>query len=126
MTTKRFFKFSAVGSVNALLDFGIFSVLLYLFSVPVIFAHMVGFLVAVLNSYFMNKFWTFEGSDGHNSRVFEFTLFMITVISGLGLSTLFIWLIIPYMHPLLAKVATSIFCFIWNFIFSYYFVFKPD
>lgn len=82
--------------------------------------------MAVLNSYVMNKFWTFDGSDGHDNRIYEFMLFMLSVIIGLGVSTLIIWLLIPYLHPLIAKVATSIAVLVWNYFISYYFVFKPD
>ena len=126
MTHKRFLKFGIVGGVNTAIDFGVFSILLYMFSVPVLWAHVAGFLLAVLNSYVMNKYWTFDGTDGHDSRLFEFTLFMLTVVVGLGLSTLVIWALIPYIHPLLAKMATVIVSFGWNFTVSHYFVFRPD
>lgn len=63
---EQFGKFAAVGTLNALLDIAIINLLIFLTNIPKgpyysLFVAM-AFLVAATNSYFWNKFWTFQSS----------------------------------------------------------------
>ena len=123
---KRLIKFTVVGSINALIDFVVFAGLVYIFSISVVPSHIAGFTLAVINSYFMNKIWTFGGANGHKRRSIEFSIFVVTVSIGLVLSTILIWWLEPYIHPLLAKAITTLVVSIgWNFTMSHFAVFRP-
>lgn len=124
MTHKRFLKFCVVGGVNTGIDFGVFTALIYFFALSIIPAHIAGFSLAVLNSYLMNKFWTFGDSAGQGRPGKEMILFFVTAIIGLCLSTAVIWGLDPYFHPLMAKAGAIFVTLGWNFTISHFIVFR--
>jgi putative flippase GtrA len=79
----QFGRFAAVGFTNAAVDFGILNSLIFLTSIDQGFWFSVfkatSFFVALLNSYYFNKYWTFEaGRSGGGAR--EFTGFTGVVV----------------------------------------------
>lgn len=62
-------KFVLVGALNTFIDLGLFNLLIYSSGVAsgdaVIWFKAGAFIVAVINSYFWNKFWTFKAADTH-------------------------------------------------------------
>lgn len=81
----QFGKFAAVGFTNAAVDFGILNLLLALSGIAagITFSAFKGlsFIVAMLHSYFWNKFWVFEAGESHGGRS-EFVKFStVTVIA---------------------------------------------
>ena len=81
---KRFLKFSIVGVVNFLIDFSVLNLLSFVTGINKgIFAALfsaVSFLIANLNSYFLNKRWTFK-KNNKNSNYKPFF-----IISALGVA----------------------------------------
>jgi len=79
-------KFGAVGVLNTLVDWGVLNLLIFLTSVasgylyPVFKA--ISFVVALLNSYVWNKFWTFDRQEQQQKVGREFLQF--TIISLIG------------------------------------------
>ncbi len=63
----QFFYFGSVGVFNTLIDFAVFNSLIFLFGIGVGWSYIVfrsiSFLGAATNSYFMNKYITFQSSD---------------------------------------------------------------
>lgn len=80
---KRFAKFIIVGSVNFLIDFSILNILSFATNINKgIFAagfSAVSFLIANINSYRLNKNWTFKSSN-KNSR---YRIFFIISAAGI-------------------------------------------
>lgn len=62
----RFLKFTVVGGLGALVDFGTFNLLISLFGVPPILANMVSFSAAVTSNFTWNRYWTYPDSRGKN------------------------------------------------------------
>ena len=77
-------KFGIIGGVNTLLDLSILNFLIYIsgIAVGIHFSVFKGisFIIAVTNSYFWNKFWTFRSIDG--VRTVEFFKFFIVNVVG--------------------------------------------
>jgi putative flippase GtrA len=133
-------KFVIVGIVNTLIDFGVLNLLMYLTNITSGIGYAafkgISFLVAVTNSYFMNKFWTFK-STGQERKGKEFLQFfavscvgfainvgvaslVVNVISksfpGLGFSAKF-WANIGALAATFCAMA-------WNFVGYKFIVFK--
>jgi putative flippase GtrA len=80
----QFAKFSAVGTLNSFIDFGVLNLLIFLFSIKSglwfsIFK-TISFLCATTNSYFWNKYWTFESQE--KPKVSEAVKFYTIAIIG--------------------------------------------
>ena len=73
-------KFAAVGSLNTFLDLGIVNLLILLTSVAAGWTFSLfkaaGFLLAATNSYFWNKFWTFQSRTPADWREYSFLVFL--------------------------------------------------
>jgi putative flippase GtrA len=131
----QFAKFAAVGSLNSFMDLGIFNLETALYGgIPgaEIFAAFkaVSFLVATTNSFFWNKYWTFEA--GGSVRAGEAAKFygiaiagaflnvgMATFVKGLAPSALPINFWVNIVAPI-AGIFTVLF---WNFMGYKFFVF---
>lgn len=120
---KQLIKFSLVGVVNTAIDFVVFTLLTLTGLVPVL-CNIISYSCGVINSYFLNRGWTFE-KKGKNS-ISEFMKFVIVNLLSLGASTLVLYLlndtysINVYLSKLMATFASLVI----NFLGSKFVVFK--
>jgi putative flippase GtrA len=79
----KFIRFALVGVVNTLIDLGILNLLIFIFGVvqPLSFSIFKGisFVCALVNSYFMNKNFTFESKENSPKT---FSLFVFYSLIG--------------------------------------------
>jgi len=134
----QFAKFGAVGALNSFIDFGILNLLIFLFSIGSglwfsIFK-AISFLCATTNSYFWNKYWTFESSN--KPKVSEAAKFYTIAIIGGFLnvsiaSFIFSGINRPEYIPVnlwanVAALGGILSAFIWNFLGYKFVVFKKE
>jgi len=132
----RFGKFVAVGLMNTAADFGI---LFFLASYSAVYY---GFLVggynaiavsiAMINSYFWNKYWVFERSGTKNK--YEFLQFVSVTVVGLLINSGIVYYITTFVEAsagstpdewlLVSKILATIVSLFWNFIGYKIFVFR--
>lgn len=122
---KKAFKFLVAGGTAALVEYGVFLVLmLWLagFQPAVIVAQVVSFSTGLFISFFMNKYWSFQSSG---STRHEFARYLLLAVINLALSTLILWFFIQPlgMLPGLAKFFVMAMVACWNFILFQKFVF---
>jgi putative flippase GtrA len=86
----RFVKFAATGVLNTAVDFAAFVVLSYL-GVQVYTAQIISYAAGMLNSYAVNRSWTFRSQEGFFSPVM--LRFIAANLSLLALSLAVIWLV---------------------------------
>lgn len=130
-------RFVAVGLVNTAIDFGILNLLSFTTGVysggGLIALNSIAFLVAVANSYFMNKYWTFGAQDG--AKTVEVYKFLSISLIGLGINSSFVYGITTFIAPPLPQIGPAIWenlakavatgvSLIWNFTGYKFFVFK--
>ena len=88
-TIYQFIRFVIVGGINTILDLAVLNLLVYIFAVtnPFIFSVCKGisFMVAVTNSYFMNKYFTFAKKETINK---DYYLFILISVVGLVINIL--------------------------------------
>jgi putative flippase GtrA len=80
----QFAKFAAVGTLNTFIDFGVLNLEIFLFSVSsgILYSVFKGisFLAATTNSFFWNKYWTFNSKTPANPK--ETLKFYVVAIVG--------------------------------------------
>jgi putative flippase GtrA len=84
---KRFIKFGLVGAFGALIDFGVFNVLIHLIKFRPINASIISFICAVISNFLLNRFWTYPDSRTKRFRR-QFLQFSMVSIVGLGIRSL--------------------------------------
>jgi len=133
----QFAKFIIVGSLNFLIDMGILNFLIFYTGIsagmPQSAFKGFSFIVAVLNSYIWNKFWTFSRSKSYSVRK-EFIQFLIVSIIGFLLNLGVDYVFVNMIHPFRALPAKSwaqfsamiaaIVALFWNFIGYKFIVFQ--
>ncbi len=145
-------KFIVIGVLNTLVDIGALAYMLYLAStsgypiassdvlftlfVPIAFFTLyksISFVVASVNSYFWNKYWTFGANDEKKTST-EFVQFFIVSFIGFIINVVASSLIFSFFHKiggltadqwaLIGAAVGSISGLAWNFIGYKFIVFK--
>jgi len=80
-TAKQVGKFGIVGIINTLVDLTILNVLNLVFGIHYAIANTISVSVAIVNSYILNKSWTFKDNDKHIIK--QFAIFFILSLIGL-------------------------------------------
>lgn len=133
---RRFAKFSIVGAVGAVIDFGVLNVLLY--ALPnilmwnllpqssingnLLFANTMSVSAAMLSNFVWNRLWTFPESRSRKKRK-QLPQFVLVNSIGLLLNNLIVVgvdaLLVPYidgpLRPNLAKAMAIGIVLFWNF-----------
>lgn len=129
-------KYGLVGVLNTLLDFSVLNLLSYIFSIysqsSLILINVFSFLAANLNSYFWNKYWTFQNQN--KKVVGELLKFFIVSVIGFLLNSAILWFFTTRIKPLfgfspqvwlnIVKLVATVVYIIWNFIGYKLIVFK--
>ncbi|MCX7667635.1 MAG: GtrA family protein [Atribacterota bacterium] len=84
-------KFGLVGIANTLIDFGIFVLLHGYLQVFYAFAQVISYSCGMANSYFLNKFWTFQSRRA--IQFHEVFKFVAVNLLSLGVSLLLLYLV---------------------------------
>lgn len=131
-------KFAAVGFLNTAIDFGILNGLSLLTGI----AHglvlggvnVPGFVVAMFNGYFWNKFWVFPNRNTGQGLFADFPKFLAVSIGGLLVNTIVVVAITGILGSLLgadeklvlnaAKLCATLASMIWNFVGYKFIVFR--
>jgi putative flippase GtrA len=101
--TGRFIRFAIVGSIGAVVDFGILNILANNGILTIVWASVVSFICAVFSNFTLNRYWTYPDS---RSKALSKQLgqFFVVSIIGLAIRTpLFAWL-----ESLFSKLAPGI------------------
>lgn len=130
-------KFVEIGVLNTFMDFGILNLLIWMTGITsgwkIALINTASFTCAVVNSYFWNKYWTFETREGKAER--QFLQFLIVSVIGWTLNTGIVFLGTTFISPIfgisgglwanLIKILATGASMVWNFIGYKFWVFKP-
>ncbi len=144
-------KFVVIGGMNTLVDIGFLALITSTFknfgiqSGDLIFAGLgiltfyslfkaTSFIIANVNSYYWNKFWTFSGSGSAQKTSAQFLQFFLVSLVGFFLNVLVASLVFRLFSPLsvlnsdqwglLGAMAGSLSGLVWNFLGYKFIVFK--
>jgi putative flippase GtrA len=80
----RFLKFMAVGTMGAVIDFGIANVLAHFFQVPLDIAGTISFICAIISNFTWNRYWTYpESRSRHLAQ--QLAMFFVVNVAGLAI-----------------------------------------
>jgi len=117
-------RFAVVGVTNTLVDVGVFTTLVASTAVSPIIANVAGYLAGIVNSYVLNRNWTFW--DARASAWWrQLAWFAGVNITALGLSTFVVWALAPVLGPLPAKLVSVAVTFAFSYTLSRTLVFRP-
>ncbi|MGG7618255.1 GtrA family protein [Bacillus coreaensis] len=119
----EFIKFSIVGAINTVVDFGVFSLLLTN-GCPILMSQIISYGCGTLNSFIMNRLWTFKENKGNEYS--EPLKYVVANVATLILVSVLILFLINLVHLpiLIAKVICTGFGMVINFISSKFWVFQ--
>ena len=124
---RQYLKFGIVGGVNTAIDFLILNILMFFTGITAGYGYImfksISFIAANINSYFLNKKWTFKSDSAANRR--EMVLFFTVSIIGLLINAGTASFIVTFIDPINgisptawanvgALVATAV-SLVWNF-----------
>ena len=120
----RFVRFSITGLLNTAVDFSLFMILSY-FGVWLLVAQAVGYTGGMLNSYLVNRSWTFGSREPIVGR--QLVRFVFSNLIQLVLSMFLLqWLVVDIgFSKLVGKVLTVGFIVTLSFFINRLWVFKP-
>jgi putative flippase GtrA len=107
-------RFAAVGVLNTAVDVGLFLLLVRALSVPTVVANSVSYSAGVLNSFLLNKYWTFGRVRQTHPFGRQLVLFISLNLVGLLISNA----VVTGLHrlgPGPAKLISIPIVFAWNF-----------
>ncbi len=132
-------KFAMVGIINTGIDLAVFNLLIYFTAIEkgheLALFKGIGFVAAFVNSYFFNKYWTFNaGSSGHQGK--EFIQYTVVTIVGFLLNVGITSGVANYVTPTfgfsqlawdsVAAIIATVFSLTWNFLGYRLIVFKKS
>lgn len=125
---KQFVKYAFVGVLNTITDFLVYVVLtraVYWFAHYYLVANMFSFVIAVTQSFFLNKFWTFQDKE-KNHASFQYIKFVFINFITLAVNQLIFYLLVDRLnvYDLFAKIVLIFSSVMINFALMKYWVFK--
>ena len=124
-TIKQFFKFGIVGVFNTLINLLVLYILTEFFGVYYLVSAFFAFIIAVTNSFILNKTWTFEEKVGHKvySRYFKF---IVISLIALIFNLILLYVLVEYFKIwyMLAQLIGVILNLIINFLGNKLWAFK--
>ncbi len=96
---KRFFRFLAVGTFGAVVDFGIANLLVRVFGAPYVLSGAISFICAIISNFIWNRYWTYPDS---RSKPILGQLAQFAIVSATGL--LIRLPILRFLEPLITKL----------------------
>lgn len=120
----RFVRFCVTGGLNTLVDFVVFFLLTSSLNWPVIPSQVLSYSAGILNSYCINRRWTFQTRNRFFSR--EMLLFIGVNLAVLGVSVLSVWALTSRigLGVLLSKLCTTALTMVLGFILNRLIVFR--
>ncbi len=129
-------RFAVVGFLNTAMDFGLLNLMIWFSAITsglyLAIFNALSFSATVINSFFWNKYWTFEKEGGAKGR--EFGAFVLVSLIGIGINTFIVFLGTSFFEaPFglsggawanLVKILATVVSMVWNFAGYKFVVFK--
>lgn len=124
---RQFIKFSFVGVGNTVIDFGVYFVLtrsFVFFASNYLLANFISFLMAVIFSFTLNKYWTFRA---HTRTIWaQYVRFIAVSVVALMIAQTLLYILVSVvsLHDLVAKAITTVVVVFWNFFLNKFWTFS--
>ncbi len=115
--------YGLIGGFCAALDFGVYMFLCHFEVLPYLWANLISTHVGIFTSFLLNRSYNFKVKDKTPQR---FLSFYIVGLTGLGLSSIMLWLMVDKMqwNELVCKLITIVVVALFQYILNKYITFK--
>jgi putative flippase GtrA len=120
---RRIVIFVGIGVINTAIDVFAFASLYGLVGLDVISSNVVAFLIAVTNSYAMNRLITFADRRGRRDTPSGLARFIMVALAAMSVSTAIVYLISMFAHPMIGKLIATVASTTINYTGCYWFAF---
>lgn len=112
----QLFRYILVGGVAFIVDFMFLFILTEFFGLYYLVSAAIAFILGLIVNYLMSISWVFN-KRSLDSRTFEFGIFAVIGVMGLGLNEFFIWFFTAELsfYYLISKFMAAILILFWNF-----------
>lgn len=93
---RQIIKFGLVGVLNTAIHYIVFLVLLRVAGAPLLLASAIGYVLASVNSFLVNRRWTFQVTGG--GHVSQYVRFMAVYVVALGLNLVSLQFLVVVLH----------------------------
>jgi dolichyl-phosphate beta-glucosyltransferase len=121
-----FIKYCIVGTTGTAIDLIALYIFVEYFSIPIIPAAALSFLLAVTNNFIFNKIWTFKNHSKNYRKLYIKFLLVSTVGLALTVSFMHLFANIFGIWYIFAKILTSLIVLTWNFLGNKFWTFKLE
>jgi len=112
---REFVKYSIVGGVGTVIDFGVLLLLVEIFGVAVLVANTISFVLAATNNYVLNNIWKFR--EKNKTLRTQYAKFLLVSIVALAINTVlmkvFVMLGMWYVSAKILIIGIVVF---WNYL----------
>jgi putative flippase GtrA len=124
-TRIQLFRYIFVGGAAFIIDFVSLFVLTDFFRVYYLISAAIAFILGLFANYILSLNWVFNKRTISN-RSFEFGIFALIGVVGLGLNEVFIWFLTQdlQLYYLFSKIAAAVIILFWNFFARKYMLFR--
>jgi len=121
----QFILFSLIGVLNTLIHYAIFIILFRVFDINYLVASGVGYFVGMVNSYFLNRRWTFISSNNIHP---EFTKFILVNVISMSTNLIVLKFSVTTMGliPEVGQIISIIFSISVNFFGNKFWTFNSS
>lgn len=115
-TLVQMFRYTFVGGVAFLIDFGSLFILTDFCGVYYLVSAAISFILGLIANYSLSISWVFNKRTLGNKKL-EFGVFALIGIVGLGLNEILIWVLTEdlQLYYLISKMVAAILILFWNF-----------
>lgn len=117
--------YGIIGGLCAALDFAAYSLLCYFEILPYLWANVLSIHFGIFSSFILNRQLNFRVKDKTPQR---FLSFYIVGLTGLGISTLLLWVLVDWAkwNEIVCKLVTIVFVALVQFILNKHITFKTN
>ena len=119
----KFLKFGLVGLSGVVVDFFVTWLCKEKLGINKYVANAIGFSLAVINNFLLNRYWTFE--DTMQPAAEQFLKFALIALVGLAINSFLLFVILKFIkiNFYVTKLLVIGLVFFWNFFMNYLFTF---
>lgn len=120
----QFIKFGLVGVLNTALHYTVFYILYSFVGLNYLLASAIGYAAGLINSYILNRNWTFKSHDIDRKREFARFAWVNLLSLGVNLAALKAFVAWGGLQPEVAQVLAILFSLVANFVGNRFWTFS--
>ena len=122
----KYFKYCLVGGAGAIIDFTLYSSIIYTINLNYLISNAFSFTFATIFVYYLQKNWTFQYFTNKNLRTFNRFLQIVIITYVLNNIILIISVELLHIGLLISKIIQILLSFVWGYYANSIYVFNRD